>query len=387
MKINSKKLRGLRSLAGIALLSLGLGFIAPAHADSLYIGDQSDNTVKRFDAVTGEYQGEFIKKGNSPIKGSRGLIFNGDGDLLVSNQNVNTDKYGDILKHDGTTGKFLGALVFHNDQNAPFSPRGIVLNDDVLFVADIVGKGNDVPPGRLLAYTKNGGFIADLTPDPVTEFPGAAFPTAEFHPRSVVVGPDDLLYVSVVHDLDPKSTNFNPANVIAGWILRFKLDGSFFDVFNSNEGTGCAALLHRPEGLVFGPDGNLYVTAFRRGIADHGDINEPEDTDKILIFDRGTKQCVDKIDLDQPTKPQVTYVPPRPRAFAQAILFGPDGFLFVPISGNGPNTGPDTGAVRRYNVADKTFENFVPPPSQGGPLGEGWYLTFGNTNPSTLDYE
>jgi hypothetical protein len=69
----------------------------------------------------------------------------------------------------------------------------------------------------------------------------------------------------------------------------------------------------------------------------------------------------------------------QPRAFAQALLFGPEGFLFVPISGNGP----DTGAVRRYNVDTKIFNLFVPP---GGPLKSPQYLTFGNTDPGTLAY-
>jgi DNA-binding beta-propeller fold protein YncE len=364
---NIRNLQGIRARVSLAVLALivGLGTTSPNYAaDSLYVADGSDNTVKRFHADTGAFQGEFVKKGNSPIKGPRGLIFNAEGDLLVSNQNVGANKSGEILKHIGVTGEFLVALVPHNDPNAPFAPLGIVLRNNVLFVSDLQGKGNDVPPGRLLAYTGGGVFLADLTPDPVTEFPGA-FSTDEFHPRGVVLGPDGLLYVSVVHDLDPKSTNFNPANVLAGWILRFDPtnNGSFVDVFASDEGAGCAAHLHRPEGLVFGPDGRLYVTAFRANSSD---------TDKVLIFD-GTGSCVDQIDLDQVG---------QPRAFAQAILFGPEGFLFVPINGNGP----DTGAVRRYNVADKTFVNFVLPAAQGGPLGQPWYLTFGETDPGTLEY-
>lgn len=351
---------------GLAFLVLITAVGAPnANAqvsDSLYTGDQGDNTVKRFDADTGAFLGEFVKKGNSPIKGPRGLIFNEDGNLLVSNQNSGANKFGEILSHDGVTGAFLGALVPHNDPNAPFAPRGIVLSGDVLFVADTASVGNNNPPGRLLAYTGGGVFLADLTPDPVTEFPGA-FSTDEFHPRGIVLGPDGLLYVSVTHDLDPKSAQFNP---LAGWVLRFdpSNNGAFVDVFASNTGAGCSTHLHRPEGLVFGPDGKLYVTAFRASSSD---------TDKVLIFD-GTGACVDQIDLYQ--------VPLQPRAFAQALLFGPGGDLFVPISGGGP----DTGAVRRYNVTTKTFSNFVPPAAQGGPLGAGWYLTFGFTNPATLAY-
>ena len=335
----------------------GSGVTASAiGGDSLYVADLGDDTIKRFDASTGEYKGVFVKKGHSPLKGPVGLIVDSNGDLLISNQNTGTNKHGEILKHSGLTGAALPAIIKHNDADAPFAPRGIVLIGDVLFVADITSKGKDGPSGRLLTYSLGGELLSDLTPDPSSEFPGAAS-SDEFHPRSLVLGPDGLLYVSVVHDLDPKSANFTPGNTLAGWILRFDpSDGSFLGIFASDEGAGCAAHLHRPEGLVFGPDGRLYVTAFRAN---------PDDTDKILIFDSGGA-CVDRIDL---------YQVGETRAFAQALLFGPNGFLFVPIT--------STGAIRRYDVSGASAPiDFVSP----GLVREPWYLTFGDTDPATLEY-
>src|SRR5262249_59710576 len=60
------------------------------------------------------------------------------------------------------------------------------------------------------------------------------------------------------------------------------------------------------------------------------------------------------------------------RAFAQAIFFGPDGKLFVPISGNGSTT----GEIRRYDVSTKKYDVFV----QKGILASPQYLTFGRTD-------
>jgi len=73
----------------------------------------------------------------------------------------------------------------------------------------------------------------------------------------------------------------------------------------------------------------------------------------------------------------------EPRAFAQALLFGPGGNLFVPISG--PPGGPETGEIRRYDVLTK--KELLPPFVQSGILGSPFYLTFGGTNPATLAYE
>ncbi|MEH7097776.1 hypothetical protein [Neobacillus vireti] len=173
-----------------------------------------------------------------------------------------------------------------------------------------------------------GKFIGNLDP---TGF------TGQFHPRALVIGPDGLLYVSVRNIPEPEGGN----------VLRFNpKTGKFLGVFIESNAVND---LNRPEGLVFGPVGNLYITSFQR---------DANDTDKILIFHGKTGKFLDKIDLD---------VVGQPRAFAQALLFGPDGKLYVPITGNGP----DTGSVRRYNVHHhrKTFDVFMPPALLGGSLG------------------
>ncbi|WP_423800702.1 hypothetical protein [Neobacillus sp. SAB-20_R2A] len=311
--------------------------------DFLYIGDGSDNTVKRFD-VSGNFLGTFVVPGDGGLNGPRGLLFDHESNLLVSNQNVDSGRNGSILKYSGNTGAFLGELVRFNGKNAPFAPRGIVLSEaNVLFVADLIGKNNK-KPGELRTYDGSAGtFLGNL------DHSGFSGP---FYPRGVVIGPDGLLYVSVFNI-------FNPSD---GWVLRFDpVTGEYKGIF---VGSSVFNDLHRPEGLVFGPNGNLYVTSFRK---------DTHDTDKILVFDRNTGMQVDKIDL---------YNVGQLRAFAQAILFGPDGKLFVPITGDGP----DQGSVRRYDVLSKTFDVIVPPASEDGPLGEPWYLTFGNTNPATLEY-
>jgi hypothetical protein len=127
--------------------------------------------------------------------------------------------------------------------------------------------------------------------------------------------------------------------------LQFK--GVFIDDIGGIGG------LNRPDGLVFGPNGNLYVTSFRL-------ISNPIDpaaVDSIRAYDRFGR-FLESILL---------YNRGEPRAFAQAILFGPDGKLFVPISGGGPST----GEIRQYDVRTKKYDIFV----KGGILVSPQYLT------------
>ena len=340
--------RYLRILFAILILA-GLFPTGIALADSLYIGDAGDNTVKQFDAGTGAFIGQFVQSTNPNLTGPMGLIFVGNPpNLLLVNQNANTSKSGDIFRYNGNTGAFIDAIVSHNNEDAPFAPRGMVLSNGILFVASVVSDQHN-NPGSVLAYdATSGALVGTLTPDATFNHP--------FHPRGVVIGPDGLLYVSNVPNLPaPDGTG------LGGQVLRFDPGTkAFIDVF-IDDGGGVGHL-NRPEGLVFGPNGNLYVTSFRA---------DASDNDKILVFNgkNGVLLGGKTIDLDRVG---------QPRASAQALLFGPDGFLFVPIT--------NTGAVRRYNVANKTFVNFVLPAAQKGPLGQPWYLTFGETDPGTLEY-
>lgn len=316
--------------------------------DILYVGDGADNSVKSYDATTGAFLGTVVAPGGGGLDGPRGMIFRNPGQLLVANQNVDQNFSGEVLRYNGRTGNPLGAVVPSADPNAPFAPRGMVLRDGVLYVAS-VQDANDPNNGEVDRYdVHNGKFLGKLTP---ANFPG------DFNPRGVVLGPDGGLYVS----------SFDVNNPLVGYVVRFDPVSGASRIVAANNGDGIAQPgevqdLHRPEGLVFGPDGDLYVTSFRA---------DATDTDKVLVLDPRSGRLENEIPLDQAG---------QPRAFAQAIEFGPGGQLFVPISGNGP----DTGAVRRYDVHTKAFTDFVAP---GGPLGQGWYLTFGQTDPATLAYD
>jgi DNA-binding beta-propeller fold protein YncE len=360
MKITNNLIQ-LTALIGIVLGLMVFTVRADAlhQADSLYIGDGGDDSVKRFNARTGTYLGPLVSSQSNGLLGPMGLLSKGK-ELLVVNQNLEQPFNGEVLRFNRSTGEFNGALVPCRDDlnrpcdpDSPFAPRGLIKGQrSTLFVADLLGPSFDFQTqGSIKQYDFNTGqFVRNLD---ISGF------TRDFFPRGVVIGPDDKLYVSVVGVLDPSLSDFDP---LAGYILRFNpKTGKFIDVFASYQPASedCSKHFHRPEGLSFGSDGKLYVTSFRA---------DPTDTDKILVFSKRGK-CIDQIDL---------YQAGQPRAFAQALIFGPSGGLFVPIN--------NTGEVRRYNVKTKTFDVFVPSVANGGPLLNPWYLTFGETNPSTLKY-
>ena len=335
----STHIRSLTSAASVGLLAL----ISAARGDipdTVYIGDGGDNTVKAFDAADGSaFSGSKATFASSGLHGPRGILVAG-GQLIVVDQNVGKNIGGEILQFRLNNGNLTGAIVPKRDPNGPFAPRGAVLKSGVLFVANVVDDDLN-SPGQVLAYSGTGGFLGELVP--------AA--GINFHPRGVVCGADGLLYVS-------NCPNIGPAGpTTGGQVLRFDPASlSFIDIF-VNEPVGGIGALNRPEGLAFSPDGKLCITSFRA---------TPDDLDAIRIYDGITGAFLDKIALNAPGEV---------RSFAQALLFGPGGKLYVPITA--------TGAVRRYNLATKSFDVFLP----AGALVSPWFLSFGRTNPTTLAYE
>lgn len=338
-------------LCSVLALAGALSIRSAFSADVLYIGDAADKTVKRFDAVSGAFLDGDLDPSNNPdafvrsksggLVGPRGMFVDGE-QLVVANENVESKQPGSVLRYNRDTGAFLGAWVPSTDKNAPFAPFGIVREafpEKVLYAASSVSSpGNS--PGRLLTYNAAGTLLGSFR---------SVSSHGDFHPRGIVFGPDGLLYVSV---------HGQKKDELGGQILRFAADGKFRGSFIADKGG--VGQLNRPQGLAFGPDGRLYVTSFRANNSD---------TDSIRIYDQ-TGKFVDKINL---------YEPGKDRAFAQALLFGPEKKLFVPIT--------NTGEVRRYDVASKQYLLFVPPARGGGQLREPWYLTFGATDAKTLNYQ
>jgi hypothetical protein len=348
-----------RVIGLVIVAALGCQSLLPAAKakglgpDTLYVGDASDNTIKSFNAdglsLDGT-RGAFITQPSGDLHGPRGLFIAGP-ELIVVNQNQDQPSLnGEILQYQLKDGSFTGPWVPKTDRDAPFAPRGAVSKNGVLYVANFV-ENNGGKPGEVLVFAGNGKFLGELAP------PAGG---SAFRPRGVVVGPDGLLYVSS----DPNfAASTGPTT--GGQVLRFDPDTlAFVSVFIND--AGGVGNLNRPEGLVFGPDGKLYVTSFRATTGD---------TDSIRIYNGTTGAFLDKIELDQVN---------QPRAFAQALLFGPLGNLFVPTTTPPTSAGQvPVGQVLSCKVLPpKICSIFVHP----GTLGSPFYLTFGRTDPATLAY-
>ena len=362
---------------------LATGFTAPyasaftINSNSLFIDDQGSQSVKLVNFVTSN-TGTISNFATTNINGPRGIIFTSSPPtvppMLVANQFPNTNQPGDIAKYDPSNGNFLGPLVSQSDPDAPHAPRGVVLSPDhnVLYVADFT----ETIPSQ--ANTAGPGLIRTY----VASGPNAGHFIAsysaqgvlrpsgdQFNPRGIVFGPDGLLYISV----------FDTRNPLTGYILTFNPSTSAFSILvASNAANHYASGIHRPEGIVFDPSGkSLWVTSFcDRSLACPGTNN----VDMIMEFDLSGCQtntaCLPSHTIPLESSTGTT------RTYAQVILFGPnlDGTnenLYVPIQ--------TTGELRVYETSHNTFTS-VQLSGSGSPLIQPWYLSFRGTDPSTLAY-
>ena len=199
---------------------------------NLYVLEQGERSVLRYDGSTGVFIDEFVGKGSGGLDNPVNLLFGPTGDLFV----LENDFYVDcsVLRFDGATGAYLGKFVtslsggLNNAEDFTWGPDGhlYITNDDSDY------EGIFRYNGATGAYM--GVLARDL--DVMT------------NPDSLAFGPGGDLYVG-------NGNRVLRVNASNGAIL-----GQFVEA-----GSGG---LSRARDVAFGTDGNLYVNPSPPGPTD-----------------------------------------------------------------------------------------------------------------------
>jgi DNA-binding beta-propeller fold protein YncE len=185
----------------------------------LYVAEEYNNDVLRFNATTGAFDRVFVTAGSGGISGPHGLTFGPDGNLYVSGRNNAV-----VVRYDGTTGAPLGTYVTSGSGGMSL-PEGIAFDPSGTYLY-VASTGSS----QILKYNAQTG-----------AFVGVGASEGLSSPKSVKFGSDGLMYVA--------SANNNR-------VMRFTASGTYVDDYVP-AGSGGMSILSR---LAFGPNGDLYVS-------------------------------------------------------------------------------------------------------------------------------
>jgi len=324
----------------------------------LLVADFGGDQVLRFDGTAGEFVDTFVPKHSGGLNQPYGVLFgpdgNGDGrpDLYVSTgENSGPGQIKEVLRYDGATGAFLDTFTQGGEMK---SPTGIIFSPDGdLYVATGTGGFG----GRIARYDGiSGAFLGDFVP------PGSGGLRA---PSGIVFGPSGR---------NPNRPDLYVSSRETHNILRYDgTTGDFLEEFVARGSGG----LDTPQGLTFGPDGNLYVASSAILM---------NNARAVLRF-QGPAGPTPGAFLD-------TFVLAASGGLRTpwGLIFGPDGNhdgqfdLYVTNSEleGGSHKGKN-GAVLRYDGLTGDFiDTFVA--ARSGRLDDPQFLTFTQTDPVTLAY-
>lgn len=322
----------------------------------LLVNSYMTDNVLRYDAATGAFVDEFIKHHSSRLNQPWGIVIGPhDHDVYVSTGHFQgPGQIKAVMRFDGTTGDYLDEFVQRGQMPSPGA--AIFGPDGNLYVGDQIQPDH----GRVARFDgTTGAYLGDFIP-PGSDGPGYVI-NLVFGPSGRADGGLDL-YVN---------------DEILHGIRRYDgTTGAFLGVFVSGGSGG----LNSPVGMVFGPDGNLYV-------ADGGFLGGS--TPAVLRFQGPTGPTPGAF-ID-------AFVPAGRGGLLQpfGVLFGPDrngdGLqdLYVTSSDVSDQTlrtsKNDSSSVKVYDgVTGAYLADFVGGGSGG--LNTPTLMTFTETDPVTLAY-
>ena len=247
------------AVAFIGLIWLALPASGLAFQNDLLVTSPNSDTIERFDAFTGENLGSFVTAGSGGLDNPGGVAIGPDGNVYV------TSRSQEVLRYDGETGDFID--VFSTGLN---SPNNIRFHGDFMYVGQFAGGSNGVIK-RFNAIT--GAFVDDFISSGfvdgfefgtdsiyVSDFTAGVnrydLTTGNFIEELIARGDGGLSAPTAILQLDNDDllvSSYNNATV-----KRYSSDGTFL----GNAITG----LPNPEGLAFGPNGNLFAGSYTQGI-------------------------------------------------------------------------------------------------------------------------
>jgi uncharacterized protein (TIGR03118 family) len=306
----------------------------PPRTDIL-VGSRATNSILRFNRITGAFIDAFVPSGSGGLNGPGGVAFGADGNLYVS-----SDMSNSILRYSGTTGQFLGTFVASGVAGLD-KPSGLVFGPDGNLYVNSHGPASIPNSSAILRFDGKTG-----APLPAPGQTGATFVPAgsgglDQASVGLVFGPDGNLYVN---------------SHLTNSVLRF--DGVTGEPRPAPGQSGADFIpagsggLMQPSGLVFGPDGNLYVGAHDPS-AGHGAVLRYDPTTGAPRPGPGQTGAffvpIDSGGIKNPT----------------ALAFGPDGNLYVDARAGSRVLRYDGRTGAPLPAVGQTDATFVPQGSGG----------------------
>jgi DNA-binding beta-propeller fold protein YncE len=210
--------------------------VPSAGGDYLLVNSYKTDNVLRFDAATGAFVDEFIPHRDGRLNQPWGVVIGPrDHDVYVSTGHFQgSGQIKAVLHYDGATGAFLDEFV---QRGQMYTPHAVIFGPDGNLY---VGVQDQSGQGRIARFDgTTGAYLNDFVP------PGSG---GLGHPVVQVFGPSGR---------NPSGLDLYVSDERTGSILRYDgTTGAFLGVFVPHGSGG----LGSPTGLVFGPDGYLYVS-------------------------------------------------------------------------------------------------------------------------------